>query len=50
MAEDQKLNELVEIALEAMGIDIGRTLENAGLSVEFSSQATAKANGLILIY
>lgn len=37
-------------AMEAMGIDIGRTLENAGLSVDFSSSATAKANGVILLF
>lgn len=36
-------------AVEAMGIDIVQTLGNAGLSVEFSSAAVAKTNGLVLV-
>jgi predicted metal-binding protein len=36
-------------AMEAMGIDIQRTAENAGLSVELSSEANVKWTGLVLI-
>jgi predicted metal-binding protein len=36
-------------AMEAMGIDIRRTAENAGLSVELSSGTNVKWTGLILI-
>lgn len=36
-------------AMEAMGIDIRKTAEKAGFSVELSSDANVKFNGLILV-